>query len=84
MPDRHIIPNHTRVLIGHVTNAQVLNVRVMADDHPVDVPAQHASVPHARLIADHDLADHLCAAGHEHIPAELRLFPEVRENAHCD
>ena len=51
MSDGDVIAQHTFQFVGQVEDRIVLNVRVVADDDAVDVPAEHGVKPNAGEIA---------------------------------
>lgn len=63
-------------IIRDVQHSVVLNIRVMADGDAVDVAAQDASVPNARVRAESHIADDGSGFGDENAPAELRGLAE--------
>ena len=79
MPYGHVIAHHARVFIGDMAHTVVLDVRVMADNDPVNVAAQHAAEPDARLFPNLRVTNHPRAVGDEYTGTELRLFAEVLE-----
>jgi hypothetical protein len=68
------------MVVGHMADAEVLDVRVMADDDAIDVAAQDAAEPNARLFADLRVADYPGGIGDEHARADLRPSAKVFED----
>jgi hypothetical protein len=60
-----------------VTDGTILNVRVYADAHVMNVTADDAVVPDARMIAYFHIADDLRSLGNVDPLAQLRPFPFV-------
>jgi hypothetical protein len=65
---------------------------MMADHNAIDVPAQDAAEPDARLLADLGVADYPGAVSEEHTGADLRPLSEIlqhighgvnSDDAHC-
>ena len=59
MADRDTIAEHQRIrVVGHVQNAEILDVGPIADTDVMDVPANDRVEPDAGLLADDDISDH--------------------------
>ena len=78
MPGGDIVADDAWPIIGYVANAIVLNVSVVADCDPLDVPANYGSEPDAGIFTDLHIANDSCRFGNEHIFAEKRVLPEIR------
>ncbi len=64
----------------HMKDAAILHVGARADDDPVDVAAQHAVVPHARVGPDGHVADDPRAGGDEGGFVDLRHLALERQD----
>ena len=50
--DRRVQAPALRIVLRHVDDRSVLNVRSLADTYLVDIPPEHAVVPNVRTIPD--------------------------------
>jgi hypothetical protein len=70
MTNGHVVANDAWILVSEVQHGIVLDVRVVADDDPVDIAAQHGVIPDARMISEGHVAKDHGAPGDENIPAQ--------------
>jgi len=80
MTNRHVMPHHTRVFIGDVAHAVVLDICVMTDHHTIDVTTQYAPEPYTGLLADFRIADDARRVSNVHARADLRMFAAITKN----
>src|SRR6516164_5985538 len=58
MTHSHVVTQGQRILIlHHVEHRPILDIRAAADTDVVHVATHHGPWPHARVLADHDVAD---------------------------
>jgi len=74
MTDRDAVAEDRRpAVVADVDHRKVLDVRSSTDAHALDVAADHALEPDARLGADLDVADHVRGLVHPDIRSETGL-----------
>ena len=73
MPDGYVVLENQRALVlHHVTDTTILDVRVAADTNVVNVATDDRVEPDAGVIPDLDVPDHVGAGGDEYARAQLR------------
>ena len=76
--NRDVVPQNQGTLVPHrVTDAAVLEVRILSDPNDVAVTADDAVEPEARIIADLDVTYDLRALCNKHPLANFRSFSLV-------
>src|SRR5712691_2737057 len=74
--DGDVITDDARKIIGHVQYGVVLDVRMVSDDHTIDIAAQYGVIPDARMVSERDIANHYATAGNVNAIAERRRFAQ--------
>ena len=79
VPDRHVVADRRRVRAVHdVHDRAVLDVRPPADADSVHVASDDGAHPDAALLADLDVANHLCAGVDESRRMNARKLTAIR------
>ncbi len=74
MPDGDPIAHLTGVFIREVQDGIVLNVGVVPDTNPVNIPAQNRPVPDAGVLSQSDISHHCGIARNKNVAAQFWGF----------
>ena len=84
MSDGRVVADAHAIFVREVHDRAVLHVRALADRDRVDVAAQHATVPHAAVHSERDIAEHGRVRRHERGLGHLWLPGEMARETFLD